>query len=136
MSRFADPRATRTVQLGPCECPGTPHDEDWAKVRSDLSATDLAVLLRLDGMEQDEAVEALLPYIPEWNLLGDDGEVAPIDLASVSGLKRQTSALIGDTVAEVIKENLGLPNSPAAPSPASPRGSGSRTPTKRRTTGT
>lgn len=127
MSRFADVSATRTVPLGPCECPGTPHDEDWATVRTDLSASELRLLLNLDGLSDDEAAEAIAPFVTEWNLLGLDGEDWPPTPEALFALKGETSSVIGNAIAAVVRENLHLPNPSGAPSPASSRGSASRT---------
>lgn len=136
MSRFADPRATRTVDLGACECPDTPHSSDWVKVRSDLSDPECAILLRIDRMSDEEQAEALVPFIAEWNLLGLDGEPAAIDAGALFALKGPTLKAIGTTLGEVLRENLGLPNPQGAPSRGSSRGSASRTRTPSRTPGT
>ena len=132
MSRFADPRATRTVELGACECPGTPHSGDWCKVRSDLSGSELATLLKLDGMDEATASETIAPFIAEWNLSDADGVVA-IDADALFALKGPTLHAIGEALGETLRENLGLPNPSGAPSRASSRGSASRAPKATRT---
>lgn len=135
MSRFADPGATRTVDLGPCECPGTPHESDWAKVRSDLSGPELSMLLQLVPGREEQAAEIVAPFITEWNLSDDDGVVA-ITPESVYLLRGPTLSAIGTALGEVLAENLKLPNPSGAPSRASSRGSASRTRTRTRTPGT
>jgi hypothetical protein len=73
MSRFTDPNATKRFDLGPCECPGTPHGEgDWMLLRCDLSGQDL-----LD-MEGTQGAGRLRILVKEWNLIGDNGKVAPL----------------------------------------------------------
>lgn len=136
MSRFADPRATRTVDLGACECPGTPHSSDWAKVRSDLSDPECAILLRIDLQSEQEQAETIAPFVAEWNLLGPDGTLAAIDADALFSLKGPTLKAIGSALGEVLRENLHLPNPSGAPSPASSRGSASRTRTATRRRGT
>ncbi len=130
MTRFADPTATRTVDLGACECPGTPHESDWAKVRSDLSGPELSMLLRLVPGREEEAAEIVAPFIVEWNL----GE--PVTASAVFLLRGPTLSAIGSTLGEVLRENLKLPNPSSVPSRASRRGNASRTRTTRRTPGT
>lgn len=73
MSRFVDPNATKRFDLGPCECPGTPHAEgDWMQLRSDLSGQDL-----LD-LESGGGASRLRILVKSWNLIGDDGKVATL----------------------------------------------------------
>lgn len=135
MSRFADQSAVRKVDLGPCECKDTPHSSDWAEVRTDLSDSELAILFDLP-QDQDAAAAAIAPFVPRWNLTGPDGEEWPPSPAALFLLKRDTMKAIGTALAEVMKENANLPNPSGAPSPASPRGSASRTPTPIRSRGT
>lgn len=135
MSRFADPRATRTVDLGACECPGTPHESDWAKVRSDLSGAEVATLLQLRPGREEEAADIVAPFVTEWNLLDEDGP-AEISPAAMYALKGPTLRAIGSELGEVLRENLQLPNPSSAPSRASSRGSASPTRRSRRTPGT
>lgn len=137
MSRFADPKATRTVQLGPCECLGTPHTEgDWAKIRSDLSGADIASIANLASDDEEAAADGMAPYIAEWNLLGVDGKPWAPSGESLLALHQDTMTLIVEGITAAVTESLRLPNPLAAPSPASSRGSGSRTRTTRARTGT
>ena len=39
MSRFANPTAVETADLGACQCPGTPHDHDSATYRVELGGS-------------------------------------------------------------------------------------------------
>jgi hypothetical protein len=135
VSRFANVAATRTVQLGPCECPGTPHDGDWFSLRTDLSGPEVAALLRLDTLSESEQSEAVVPFVTEWNLRDDDGD-AVITPEALFALKGPTLKAIGEALGEVLRENLQLPNRSSAPSRASSRGSASRTRTSNRKPGT
>lgn len=126
MSRFADPAAVREVDLGPCECPGAPHSRDWAKVRADLSGSELTILLSLGGLSQDEAAERIAPFIDSWNLLGPDGSEWPPSPAALFALKGATAQAIGAAIAGVVDEVIGpLPNPSGARSRASSRASAS-----------
>lgn len=132
MSRFADATATKTVDLGPCECPGTPHESDWAKVRTEASAEEAERFVDTEKLTPEGAAEAVASFIPEWNLLGPNGEPWPPSTDSVRALKMATVKIIAKAVAETINESVTLPNASAAPSRGLSRGSGSRTPAKTR----
>lgn len=80
MSRFANPDATERLVLGPCECPGTPHDEDWMDLRSELGTQDVLAIAEVNGLG---AMEFL---IVRWNLLDNDGTDAPVDRAHIERL--------------------------------------------------
>ena len=73
MSRFANPRSTGRFVLGPCACPGTPHDEDVMVLRTELGTLELVEL------DDADAAGALRILLVDWNLLDDDGTPAPID---------------------------------------------------------
>ena len=127
MSRFADVAATKTVDLGPCECPGTPHESDWAKVRSEASADEVDEFTDLKTLGTIGAAEAVASFIPEWNLLGPDGQSWPPSPEAVRALKHGTVRVLADALADTITASVSLPNGSSAPSPASSRGSASRT---------
>jgi len=122
MSRFADPNATKRLELGPCECPNTPHAEgDWIDLRSELSGIDLA------SMESASPPERMKRLIVRWNLIGDGGVTAPIDDDYLGRLYLD----LFDRINTWLNENAkvaSLPNGSAGPSRASSRGNGSRTP--------
>lgn len=81
MSRFANRRATgRLVLTGGCQCPGTPHDEDWIELRTQLGTAD--VLAISDGT----GIDALERLVVDWNLQTDDGQVAPVDREHIGDL--------------------------------------------------
>lgn len=119
MSRFANPAATERFVLGPCECEGTPHGEDWMDLRVELSGTDLAFL------EEHEAVDRMKHLIVRWNLLGDDGEVAPIDGDYLGRLYLDTFTRLDAWLSAHVK-GAPLPNGSGAPSRNGSRGSASR----------
>lgn len=136
MSRFADPAARETIDFGPCECPGTPHESDWAKLRGELSPSDIRRAIALDGLDDEGVAAGLVEFIPEWNLLGPNGEPWPPAADSILALKLATMKALIDGLAKVVGESSSLPNGSGAPSPASSRGSASRTPKRNRTPGT
>lgn len=120
MSRFANPTATKRFVLGPCDCPGTPHDEDWMDLRSELGAQDLVTL---QGAVPTDRMKV---FVVAWNLLGDDGELAPID-------GEHLGRLYGDIIERLdawTLENVrwgALPNASGAPSRNGTKASASQT---------
>ncbi len=127
MSRFADPRAVQEIDLGPCECPGAPHERDIAVIRSDYSDTD-AALLRASTVDVETGAAEFAKHIVSWNLLGPNGEPWPPSAESVMALKAPTLTPIAEAIARAVNESNQLPNRSGAPSAASSRGSASRTP--------
>ena len=126
MSRFANPEATSRFPLGPCDCPGTPHAEgDWLALRSELGAHDLVFL-----EETTDAYERMKFLVRDWNLIGDDGRVAPVNEDYLRRLYVDLFPAINAWLTENAKTTT-LPNASAAPSRDTSRGSGSRTPKAR-----
>lgn len=134
MSRFADRAATTTVALGPCECLGTPHESDWARVRCDLSASDIRRIAEVEDASDEALVaEVLAEFIPEWNLTGPDGQDWPPSAESLMALKAPTIAPITTALRDAVAKSVTVPNASSAPSRGSSRGSASRTPAQSRT---
>lgn len=92
MSRFANPEVVkRFVLSGGCQCPGTPHDEDWMDFRVEMTTAD--VLIVVNGGDQ---IEQVIQTCVGWNLIADDsGEVAPLDREHVSKLYGSLWAELG-----------------------------------------
>jgi hypothetical protein len=143
IGRFADPSVTATIDLGPCRCPGTPHERDSAQVRSQIgdgelrSAYATAVRVDPDGERYfDEAAgddAAAARFTRSWTLLDAAGEPVPITPAWISRLDTETrTALLAPLNAAIAARSAPLPNGSGARSPGSSRASASRTPTTRR----
>lgn len=136
MSRFADPAAYRTVDLGNCLCPGSPHPSDFAKIRSEGSYTDLRRFFTAQaGGDEGIAVE-VAEWVTEWNLLGPNGEPWPPSAESLLALKVGTLTPLVEAIGEVIEASADIPKASGEPSPASSRGSTSRTQSTNRKRGT
>lgn len=120
MSRFVDPKATKRFVIGPCECPGSPHDEDWLDVRAQLSGVELELL--------DSAAPAarLRLLVVAWNLIERDGTTAPLDDVHLSLVYGDWFIRFNEWLAANV-QMASLPNASAAPSPGSSRESGSLT---------
>lgn len=119
MSRFANPQATKRFVLGDCECPGKPHDEDFLDIRSELSGLDLA---RIEGASPVERMKLL---VIGWNLIGDDGSVAPLDDDYLSRLYLDTFSALNTWLTENAQTST-LPNGLGAHSRNGSRASASR----------
>jgi hypothetical protein len=115
--RFADPAAVDRLVLGPCGCPGTPHDEDWANLRTELSGADWLAIA------QGGTSVALGIIVVDWNLCDAAGPVAP-DTEHLANLDMATFTLIDGWVAKHL-EFPALPNGSGAPSRNGSRASAS-----------
>lgn len=124
MSRFADTSATRTVDLGPCGCDGTPHESDWAKVRAELATPEIA---DLEAADRSTIAAEVSRFVVEWNLLGPDGQPWPPSPESLYALKPPTLAPIVAALGESMGASAILPNASGARSASSSRASASRT---------
>lgn len=136
MSRFADPSKVTVVPLGACQCPGTPHEQDEATIRWDLSASALA---RVGQAQMLAPRDFYAPYraliveaVASWNLLVlHEGEPVPVPIvpATVAELDEDTLDTLGQAIDDLIENKGTLPNDSGAPSAESPQESASPTPT-------
>lgn len=127
MSRFADPTAIETVDFGECECPGKPHSSDWGKLRADLSGSEIAELLGLDGVSQAEAAQITARFILEWNILDAKGEPIEPSAVALYALKGPTAHAVGEGIGKILRRNIRSPNRSGARSAESSRESASPT---------
>jgi hypothetical protein len=151
MSRFADPHATTVIPIGPCDCPGKPHEQDEAVARTEIGASAKARVGRaeIEGAVQHDPLAAhrqlVLETVVSWNLLwlapaADDGAErvtvpVPITPGTVAELDRDTLIGLAEAIDKYTSES-DLPNASGAPSRALRRGSASRIRTKTPTRGT
>ncbi len=134
LSRFADPRRTSSVDLGPCRCPGTPHGRDSAEVRVELGDGEVRSALRRGGFrrsdawnEADSDTECVVVATRSWTLLGEDGEPLPITFEQADLLDEDTrTPLVAAAAAAAAWDRAELPNASGDPSPDSRQESGSR----------
>jgi hypothetical protein len=152
MTRFADPLATATVVLGPCQCPGTPHEQDEATIRTQLGASALSRIGRaeIDGAVRGDHFAAyrrlVLEATQSWNLLwpnpaieNEDDErkpvPVPINEATVELLDNDTLRTLAETIDGYTNSGPD-PNDSGGRSPGSRRPRRSSTPTSTPTPGT
>lgn len=126
---------TTRVELGPCECPGSPHkDGDFALVKDRLTFGDVrrvAGLLFSDDLGSTAMMIARA--IVSWNLVElVDGQVRPVhiptyengttDLAALDGLSVEQSQALRKVIdsqkytVQIMGAPDPLPNPPSGPS--------------------
>lgn len=151
VSRFANPRATRTYTFpGPCQCPGQPHEADTAVVivrpsasaLARIGAADITGTMRGDPLAANR--QTILEGVSSWNLLMPDPAIDDADEAAAKPVPAPvTPTVVGLLDASLVPLsewiddlwNGPVPNSDA-PSPESRRGSESRRQTKTQKPGT
>lgn len=129
MTRFVDPEARRTVILGPCDCPASPHEQDEAYIRDRLSGQEIAEYTS----STNETIAAITAqFILGWNLLGPKGEAVEVTAQNLILLDAPTLSTLMDGFGEVIERSVTpLPNGSAVRSRATSRANGSPTRTTR-----
>ncbi len=140
LSRFANPNRTDVLSLGPCQCPGKPHEQDEAVYRLELGGGEEARAgafgwASTGGSYFDwEAARSKLIEIGvvRWNLLNDEGEPMPATAATAGLLDQETRDLIATKLDEVTARNGPLPNASSARSRGSSRASASPSRTTRK----
>lgn len=138
MARFADLRKdnTRVVDLGPCECPDTPHERDSVEVYAELGYEALGKI-QLAGLLADgrfsfyEAkIELLRLGIARWDLRGADGKVMQLNRGSIGLMRERDIEAIAKVLDEIVTAGEEpVPNASSAPSATGSAESASSTPT-------
>lgn len=119
MSRFVDRSDTGTLDLGPCQCPGTPHASDTVTIRKQLSGGEWVVVA------QGDTDKSLALLVTGWNLEDADGPVE-VNAGTIAALDLATFRALDAWIAEHVTPPA-LPNASGAPSPSGTRVSASRT---------
>lgn len=157
MSRL---RATEPIEvdLGPCECPDTPHGTDKAWLRPRLTAEGgyRAMHILMTATDRDVTAGALgmcflADGLVRWTLLDDAGKPIPTDEATLrSGaldwdttlypIAEKAAVLYTDSVVDPLRKGRAAPSLPgpteASTSPTTDSSSGSPTPSEPSTTPT
>lgn len=131
--RFIDPTATKRLDLGACQCPGTPHESDWVEYRSQLGYGALGVIAMVASTQDLMAArrKELELAITEWNLAGPDGAVK-VDADAIYRLDPLTAETIVTAIDEAVQASQTLPNTSGARSQDGSPASARRTPSKNR----
>jgi hypothetical protein len=122
VSRFVNKDSTRPVDLGPCQCPGKPHERDEAVVRSRLGYLEIAAISGANSAEDvadtfttDDSPFDGHPVIVSWNLHDENGPVEATAIA-LKRLDAETLGPIVEAVNETIEASGQSPNGSGAPS--------------------
>lgn len=112
MPRFIDRNRTERREIGPCECPGKPHETDYINVRVRLSYPDQ---LHLADSYAQGAVEGMWSLfnlrVASWNFLDERGKPVPLSRANWQNLDESTAKAIQDEIEKVREEGTeDLPN--------------------------
>jgi hypothetical protein len=92
ITNYVDPDETRSIDLGECRCPGTPHGRDSAQVVGLFSYGDRAVIWqagRLGGVEAGIQM-SILKGVRSWTLALPDGKPRPITAEQIARLDEGT----------------------------------------------
>lgn len=117
------------MTLGPCDCPGHPHEQDEAYIRDRLSGQEVA---EYASTTNETAAATTAKYVLGWNLLGPKGEAVAVTPESLLRLDAPTLSTLVDGLGTVIEQSVTpLPNGSAVRSRATSRANGSPTRTTR-----
>jgi hypothetical protein len=125
-----------TVPIGPCECPGSPHDQDEVYLRPRLgyeAGVDAALAMQTAFAEQMDSNRLARRIVPVyirggaigWNLLDADGSPLPFDPEIILS-DWETALLVGDKADDIYSEAVIRPlvrptsgSSPSTPTTSS-----------------
>ena len=113
MSHLVDRNKVKVIELGPCECPGKPHDTDTVRIRETLSYADHLHLVDANSGGVTEALWALFNMrVAGWSLLDEKGKPLPLSRATWQNLSSEVASKIQDAISEVQDgdETAELPN--------------------------
>jgi hypothetical protein len=123
-------RATEPVEvdIGPCECPETPHqegDKAWLRPRIRPDAAWAATTLLTLGRTEEEMMRSLCPIflgeVLRWNLLDDEGRPIPctVEVMMDGSLDwEDTIKPIADEAADLYGPQVMRPLQKAMPAPS------------------
>ena len=112
MSRFVDRDATETVEIGPCQCPSTPHGTDTVRIRKRLSYADQLHLADASNQSMTEALWTLFNLrVAGWNLTDERGRPVPLSRANWQNLDEDTAKAVQEAINSLGKDDeADLPN--------------------------
>lgn len=117
---FADPEASKPFVLGPCRCPGTPHEEDYIDLRCDLAAPQVGQLeVAADGIDR------LKFLILGWNMVDADAQPIPVDRDHIERMYLDIFRRINPWITKNVRTGS-VPNGSSAPSRHGSRASASQ----------
>jgi hypothetical protein len=112
MSHLVDRNKVKVVELGPCECPGKPHDTDTVRIRESLSYADYLHLNDAASSGAMEGVWALFNMrVAGWSLVDEKGKPLPLSRAVWQNLSTDVASKIQDAIGDIDNaDETELPN--------------------------
>ena len=113
MSHLVDRNKVTVKELGPCECPGKPHETDTIRLLENISYADMLHIGDASELGAVEAVWAVFDIrVKGWNLVDDKGKPLPLSRAIWQNLSEDLSQKINNLIDEVSKgdDEVELPN--------------------------
>jgi hypothetical protein len=112
MSHLVDRNKVKIVDLGPCECPGKPHDTDTVRIRENLSYADMLHIVDASNQGTLEAVWAIFnSRVAGWSLLDEKGKPLALSRAVWQNLGSEVANKIQEAIGEMDSEDSNeLPN--------------------------
>jgi hypothetical protein len=113
-----DRKAVESIDLGPCQCPDTPHETDWVHLTKYQSYADWLAIVDAGnaGLSEFNRVR-FLRRIKDWNLVDEKGKKVLVTTATIADLDAETANKIQDALNnldEADKDEPTLPNAPSA----------------------
>jgi hypothetical protein len=112
MSHLVDRNAVEVVELGPCECPGKPHESDTIRIRKHISYPDMLHIGDAAGMGSVEAVWAVFNIrVAGWNLVKEKGKPLPLSRDVWQNLSEGLAEKVNKAIGDVTEgDETELPN--------------------------
>ncbi len=120
--------ATHEVELGPCDCPGTPHGTDRATIKARFTYGDVRRILAalatpgIDGLGLAQSVMFWRALV-SWNKTDEAGKPLAITYDAVEALApEQARPLVAAVDNDDYARQLGIPTLPNPSGESSPAG--------------
>ncbi|MCA1788436.1 MAG: hypothetical protein LC667_00885, partial [Thioalkalivibrio sp.] len=102
MSRFVDREETETVDLGPCQCPNSPHGNDSVRIRKHLSYADQLHLADAANLSMTDALWTLFNLrVAGWNLSDERGRPVQLSRANWQNLDTDTAKAVQAAITSI-----------------------------------
>jgi len=114
MPHVVDRNAVKQIELGPCECPNTPHPVDFVRLSLRYSYMDKMGLADAFGQGVEAASRyRFLKRVKDWNFVDEKGRKLPISQATLSDLDEATATKVWEAIDKVdndARDGDDLPN--------------------------
>ena len=101
MPHLVDRNAVKVVELGPCECPGKPHDTDTIRIRKHISYPDMLHIGDAASMGSVEAVWTVFNIrVGGWNLVDEKGKPLALSRSVWQNLSESLAEKVNNAIGE------------------------------------